>query len=329
MFMDLNWKGVLAFLLFVSVATHASAQKLASEYPLRPIQMIIPLAAGSAGDAALRVVTAKMAIDLRKQIVIENVPGAAGMIGATRAARATPDGYTIVGISDSVLTSVPLLNKNAKFDPLKDFDPVSQIVTNEWVLVANPSFPAKSVQDLVALAKSEPGTIDFSSGGNGSPQHIAMEMLMARTGTKLVHVPYRGATSALTDVVAGTVPLMFTAIAVAQPFLKDGKLRAIATGGPQRSELLPDVPTVAEAGVTGFAWSTWTSIMVPAGTPAPIVAKLHTAVVAALNDTDVCSKLLALGVVPNGNTPEEFRADLARSYSKMADIIKAAGIKVE
>jgi len=186
---------------------------------LRPIQMIIPLAAGSAGDAALRVVTAKMAIDLRKQIVIENVPGAAGMIGATRAARATPDGYTIVGISDSVLTSVPLLNKNAKFDPLKDFDPVSQIVTNEWVLVANPSFPAKSVQDLVALAKSEPGTIDFSSGGNGSPQHIAMEMLMARTGTKLIHVPYRGATSALTDVVAGTVPLMFTAIAVAQPFL--------------------------------------------------------------------------------------------------------------
>ena len=185
------------------------------------------------------------------------------------------------------------------------------------------------MQALVALAKSKPGAIDFSSGGIGSPQHIAMEMLEASTGIKLVHVPYRGATGALTDVVAGAVPLMFTAIAVAQPFLKDGKLHAIATGGPRRSELLPDVPTVAEAEVAGFAWSSWTSIMVPAGTPAPIVAKLHATIVTALNDNDVRSKLLALGVVPNGNTPTEFRADLARSYSKMAHIIKTAGIKVE
>jgi tripartite-type tricarboxylate transporter receptor subunit TctC len=326
---DLSWKRVLASLLFVSATTHASAQEPTSNYPSRPIQMIIPLAAGSAGDVALRVVTGKMSIDFRRQFVIENAPGAAGMIGAERAAHATPDGYTLVGISDSVLTSVPLLNKNVRFDPLRDFDPVSQIVTNEWVLVTNPSIPAKTVQDLVVLAKSKPETIDFSSGGIGSPQHIAMEMFKASTGIKLVHVPYRGATSALTDVVARTVPLMFTAIAVAQPFLKDGKLRAIATGGPRRSELLPDVPTVAEAGIAGFEWSTWTSIMVPAGTPAPIVAKLHAAVVVALNENDVRSKLLTLGVVPNGNTPDEFKADLARSYSKMADIIKAAGIKVE
>jgi len=160
---DLSLKRVVASLLFFSAVIHASAQESASDYPSRPIQMIIPLAAGSAGDVALRVVTAKMSIDFRKQIVIENVPGAAGMIGAERAARATPDGYTLVGISDSVLTSVPLLNKNVRFDPLKDFDPVSQIVTNEWVLVTNPSFPARSVHDLVALAKLKPETIDFSS----------------------------------------------------------------------------------------------------------------------------------------------------------------------
>lgn len=327
--MRLGGNAVLALLLIAGTATHASAQESVSDYPSRTIQMIIPLAAGSAGDVALRLVAARMSIDFRNQIVIENVPGAAGMIGAERAAHATPDGYTLVGISDSVLTSVPLLNKNARFDPFKDFDPVSQIVTNEWVLVANPSFPAQSVQALVALAKSKPGSIDFSSGGIGSPQHIAMEMLEASTGIRLVHVPYRGATGALTDVVAGAVPLMFTAIAVAQPFLKDGKLRAIATGGPRRSELLPDVPTVAEAGVAGFAWSSWTSIMVPAGTPAPIVAKLHATIVTALNDNDVRSRLLALGVVPNGNTPTEFRADLARSYAKMAHIIRTAGITVE
>lgn len=301
----------------------------AADYPSRPIQMIIPLAAGSAGDVALRIVAAKMSGDLGKQIVIDNQPGAAGAIGAERATRAAPDGYTIVGISDSVLTSVPLLNKNARFDPLKDFAPVSQIVTNEWVLVAHPSFAAKTVQELIELAKAKPDQIDFSSGGNGSPQQMAMELFKARTGVRLVHVPYRGATGALTDVVAGTVPLMFTAIAVAQPFLKDGKLRALATGGPRRSDLLPDVPTAAEAGVAGFEWSTWTSIMAPANTPAEIIARLNTTALAALKDAEVRDKLLALGVVPNGNSPDAFRANLARDYAKMAEIIKAAGIKVD
>ena len=301
----------------------------AADYPSRPIQMIIPLAAGSAGDVALRIVAAKMSGDLGKQIVIDNQPGAAGAIGAERATRAAPDGYTIVGISDSVLTSVPLLNKNARFDRLKDFAPVSQIVTNEWVLVAHPSFAAKTVQELIELAKAKPDQIDFSSGGNGSPQQMAMELFKARTGVRLVHVPYRGATGALTDVVAGTVPLMFTAIAVAQPFLKDGKLRALATGGPRRSDLLPDVPTAAEAGVAGFEWSTWTSIMAPANTPAEIIARLNTTALAALKDAEVREKLLALGVVPNGNSPDAFKVNLARDYARMAEIIRAAGIKVD
>jgi tripartite-type tricarboxylate transporter receptor subunit TctC len=318
----------IALLFSITAVVDARAQT-PSDYPSRPVQMIIPLAAGSAGDVALRVVAAKMSADFGKQIVIENMPGAAGLIGAERAARAAPDGYTIFGVSDSVLTSVPLLNSNAKFDPLKDFAPVTQIVTNDWVLVTNPLFPAKSVKELLELAAAKPNTIDFASGGNGSPQQTAMEIFKSRTGAKLVHVPYRGATGALTDVVSGTVPLMFTAVAVAQSFIKSGKLRALATGGKQRSDLLPDVPTVAEAGVAGFEWSTWTSIMVPANTPPAIINKLHGAAVAALKDGEVREKLLALGVVPNGNTPSEFKANLAADYAKMSDIIKAAGIKAD
>jgi tripartite-type tricarboxylate transporter receptor subunit TctC len=317
------------FSLLSILSVSGTLAQTPSDYPSRPIQMIIPLAAGSAGDVALRIVAAKMTVELGKQIVIENMPGAAGLIGAERAARATPDGYTIFGVADSVLTSVPLLNGNAKFDPLKDFTPVTQIVTNDWVLVANPSFPARTVNELIAMANAKPNTIDFASGGNGSPQQIAMEIFKSRTGIKLTHVPYRGATGALTDVVSGTVPLMFTAVAVAQSFIKSGKLRALATGGKTRSDLLPDIPTVAEAGVAGFEWSTWTSIMVPSNTPLDVSKKLYDVAIAALKDDEVKKKLLAVGVVPSGTTPEQFKANLAADYAKMSDVIKAAGIKTD
>jgi tripartite-type tricarboxylate transporter receptor subunit TctC len=288
--------------------------------------MVIPFGAGSAGDVALRIITAKMSTLLGKQIVIENVTGAAGIIGAERVARAAPDGYTIIGMGDSVVTTVPLLNKNVKYDPFKDFEPVCQVVTFEWVLVANPSFPTKTVKELIALAKAKPGTIDFSSGGNGSPQHLAMALFETKTGIKLAHVPYRSATAALTDVVAGTVPVAFTAIAVAEPFIKSGKLRVLGTGGPKRAVLLPDVPTVAEEGVPGFEWSTWNSIQLPAKTPQAIVDKLQKTVIAALNDDEVKAKLAAVGVVPSGGTTAELKAKVAHTYAEIAEIIKTTGI---
>ena len=318
-------------MLIGAVATaqvQAQAQD-ASSYPTRTILMVIPFGAGSAGDVALRIITAKMSTLLGKQIVIENVTGAAGVIGAERVARAAPDGYTMIGMGDSVITTVPLLNKNVKYDPFKDFEPVCQVVTFEWVLVANPSFPARTVKELIALAKAKPGTIDYSSGGNGSPQHLAMALFETRTGTKLAHVPYRSATAALTDVVAGTVPLAFTAIAVAEPFIKSGKLRVLGTGGPNRAAALPDVPTVAEEGVPGFEWSTWNSIQLPARTPQAIVDKLQKTVNAALNDDEVKAKLANVGVVPKGGTTAEFRAKFAHTYEEVAGIIKAAGIKME
>jgi len=321
-----NWTKTLAALLLIGAVATAHAQDV---YPSRPILMVIPFGAGSAGDVALRIITAKMSALLGKQIVIENVTGAAGVIGAERVARAAPDGYTIIGMGDSVITTVPLLNKNVKYDPFKDFEPVCQVVTFEWVLVTNPSFPAKTVKELIALAKEKPGTIDFSSGGNGSPQHLAMALFQTKTGIKLTHVPYRSATAALTDVVAGTVPLAFTAIAVAQPFIDSGKLRVLGTGGPNRAAALPEVPTVAEAGVPGFEWSTWNSIQLPAKTPQAIVDKLLNAVNAALKDDEVKAKLANVGVVPKGGTTAEFRAKFAHTYEEIAEIIKTTGIKME
>jgi tripartite-type tricarboxylate transporter receptor subunit TctC len=298
-------------------------------YPSRPITMVVPLAAGSAADIVARLVGTKMSADLGRQITVENAPGASGLVGIERAVKAPADGYTIVGVSDSVLTMVPQLNPNAKFNPHKDLTPITQLAIIEWVLVAHPSFPAKTVPALLALAKEKPGTIDFSSGGNASPQHVAMEAFKARTGINLTHVPYRGATAALTDVVAGVVPVMFTAISVAHPFLMDGKLHAIATAGRKRSELLPNVPTVSEAGVEGFEFETWMSLMAPANLPKPIADKLHASALKAINDPEVRSKLLAVGLVPLGNSPEEFRADLARHYTRIGEIIRAAGMKLE
>jgi tripartite-type tricarboxylate transporter receptor subunit TctC len=298
-------------------------------YPSRAITMIVPLAAGSAADIVARLVATKMSADLGRQIVVENAAGASGLVGIERAIKAPPDGYTIVGVSDSVLTMVPQLNPNAKFNPHRDLTPITQLATIDWVLVAHPSFAAKTVPDLLAMAKAKPGTIDFSSGGNASPQHVAMEAFKARTGINLTHVPYRGATAALTDVVAGVVPIMFTAVSVAHPFLVEGKLHALATAGRKRSELLPNVPTVAEAGVEGFEFETWMSLMAPAGLPKPIADKLHASAVKAVGDPEIRAKLLAVGLVPLGNAPDAFAANLARDYAKTGEIIRAAGMKLE
>ena len=304
---------------------HVLAQATVA-YPERPILMIVPLAAGSAADASLRLIANKMSADLGKPVTVENVAGAAGIIGAERGSRAAPDGYTVIGISDSVLTSAPQMQKNARFDPLKDLAPVAQLADINWVLVAHPSFPPKTVAELVALAKGKPGSIDYSSGGLGSPQQMAMELFKSKAGINLTHVPYKGATAALTDVVAGVVPVTFTAVSIAQPFIEAGTLKALATGGAKRSALLPNVPTVGEAGVAGYEWKTWVSLMAPPNTPPEIVAKLNTAALAALKDPDVNSKLVATGFTPTGNTPEQFRANLAKDYATMTEIIKSAGI---
>jgi tripartite-type tricarboxylate transporter receptor subunit TctC len=297
-----------------------------ADYPSRGITLVMPLAAASAGDVLGRLVGAKMATDLGRHIVSENVTGASGAIGIERVLRAAPDGYTLLGTGDNQLIYAPLFNKSSKFDPRKDLSPITQLAVLDWALVAHPAFPARTIGDLVALAKGRPGEINFASGGIGSAQQIAMELLTTRSGIKLTHVPYRGVTPALNDVVAGVVPLMFTAVSVAAPYIPDGKLRVLATTGRQRSTLLPDVPTVAEAGIAGYEFKTWMALLAPKDTPAAIIDRLHRSAAAAVKDPSLRPQMAAQGFVAVGNSPAEFQAELASDYERIANVIREANI---
>ena len=239
---------VAAFLL-LSWALACPAQ----DYPSKPILFLMPLQAGSAVDVMVRIVAQKMGDNLGRQIVVENQPGAAGMIGAERVKRAAPDGYTIGVLNDSILTMIPNV-RPVPYDPLKDFTPIGVVAGITWVLVANNDLPVKTVADLVTLAKSRPGRIDYSSGGVGSPQHVAMEAFKAETGIYLVHIPDRGATQAAHDVISNQVQVHFGAVSIVQPYIHSGRVRALGVPSAKRSPLLPNVPTMAEAGVSGFEW---------------------------------------------------------------------------
>ena len=298
----------------------------AQDYPSKPILMLMPLQAGSAVDIMMRIVAQKMSDNLGRQVVVENQPGAAGMIGAERIKRAPPDGYTIGVLNDSILTMIPNI-RQVPYDPLKDFVPLSVVAGITWVMVANNDLPAKTVAEFVALAKSQPGKIDYSSGGVGSPQHVAMEAFKAATGTYIVHIPYRGATQAALDVISNQVQVHFSAVSIVQPHIKAGRMRALAVPSAKRSPLLPDVPTMAEAGVTGFEWVTWASLVVPVGTPKPIVDRLTAEVVKAVNAPDVREKLIAQGLEPIGSPPEQVTQWTKAGLARMSEIVKRAGIK--
>jgi tripartite-type tricarboxylate transporter receptor subunit TctC len=314
--------------LFAAALLAAAVPAAAQDYPAKPIQMLMPLQAGSAVDAMLRIVTEKMSQNMGRQIVVENQPGAAGMIGAERVKRAAPDGYTLGVLNDSILTMIPSLRK-VPYDPVKDFVPVSIVAGIHWVMVVNNEVPAKNVGEFVALAKSRPGKLDYSSGGVGSPQHFAAETFKAATGTYLVHIPYRGATQAALDVIPGQVQMHLGAVSILLPHIKSGRVRALAVPSPKRSPLLPDVPTMAEAGVPGFDWFTWAAIMVPVGTPKPIVDRLHAETVKAVNDPGVREKLIAIGLEPIGSLPEQVTQWTDAGLKRMGEVVKRAGITME
>src|ERR1700747_2262749 len=244
-------------------------------YPSRPIKMIVPLAAASAVDVAARIVTQKMADNMGQQFVILNLPGASGLIGAEQVADAEPDGYTIGGFNDSIMTMVPNLQTRMRWDILKDFEPVSLVATVEWGLIAGNQTPYKSAADLIAAAKATPGKIDYSSGGPGSPQHLAMAMFSSAAGISLTHVPYKGATQAATDVAAGQIPVGFQGLGTVAALVRGGQLRLIGVTTTTRLPQFPDVPTVSESGLPGFSFNSWFAMLAPAGTPTPIIARLN------------------------------------------------------
>ena len=311
----------------LALAAMAAAPRitLAQEYPAKPILMVMPLQAGSAVDIMMRIVAQKMGDNMGRQIVVENQPGAAGLIGTERVKRAAPDGYTIGALNDSILTMIPNI-RQAPYDPVKDFMPVGIAAGITWVLVVNNDLPVKTGAEFIALAKKQPGKIDYSSGGSGSPQHVAMEAFKEATGTYLVHIPYRGATQAAVDVISNQVQAHFSAVSIVLPYIKSGRMRALAVPSPKRSPLLPDVPTMAEAGVPGFEWFTWASIVLPLGTPKPIADRLNAELVKAVNAPDVREKLVSQGLDPIGSPPEQVTQWTQAGLKRMAQIVKRAGI---
>ena len=317
----------LARLLCLAVAAPALAS--AQGYPSKPIRMIVPLAAASAVDTAARIVAQKMSSSMGQQVVIENQPGASGQIGADRVAHAAPDGYTIGGFNDSIMTMLPNMGTKLGWDILRDFEPVSLVATVEWGLVAGNDSGIRSAADLIAQAKAKPGVINFGSGGIGSPQHIAMELFASQAGIKLTHVPYKGASQAALGVAAGEVPVAFQGLATVAGLARGGRLKLVGLTTPGPMAEFPGVPTVSESGLPGFQFNSWFAVMAPAGTPKEIVAKLNAEIVKALQDPDVRAKLKDQGLTVRGSSPEELGKLTREQLAKYAKLINEAGIRAD
>lgn len=313
----------------VLVLALSTGMAIAQKYPERPISLIAPYAAGSASDITFRLVAEHISGQLGRRVNVENVTGASGLIGTEKGRKAPADGYTLIGLSDTVLIYLPLLLQAATFDPVKDFEPISIISEVEWVLVTHPSFPAKTLSELVAHVRREPGKLAYSSGGYGSPQHVAFEYLQSKTGMDMVHVPYKGLTPAVLAVVAGEVSMLWASIATAGPHIKEGRLRAIATAGLQRSDSLPDVPTASEAGLPGFEFSSWICLTGPAGMSQQHVGVLQQAVAKAVADPAVRARLMAAGMKPVASSTEELRKRLAADNRKLTDLVRSTNMKRE
>jgi tripartite-type tricarboxylate transporter receptor subunit TctC len=289
----------------------------------------MPLAAGSAVDVMVRIAAERMGEILGQRLLIENQTGASGVVGMRNGARAAPDGYTLLATNDAVLTMLPNMNAQAGYDPLRDFAPVGQVARIRWALTASAASGFADVAALVAAARARPGQLDYASGGPGSPQHVAMEMFLRAAGVQMNHVGYRGATPALNAVAAGEVAAGFFGLPTPVPFAEAGRLRILATAGPVRVATLPAVPTIAESGLPGFAFFTWGALLAPAGTPAPVVARINAALREALATQAVRERLEGGAFEIVGNWPEEFAAALARDHAAMAALVREAGIRLE
>jgi tripartite-type tricarboxylate transporter receptor subunit TctC len=301
----------------------------AAEYPTKPITLMIGFAPGGPSDVMARIITKKMEQILKQPLVIENRAGAGGSIAGTAVARAAPDGYTVLLATGSLLAINVSLYKNLGYDPEKDFEPITMVGTQTNVLYTHPTLPAQTLGELITYAKANPGKLSFGSGGNGTPAHLAGEMLKIEAKIDMTHVPFRGTGPALQAVIGGHVPMAFNPPPPLIPHIQNGTIRAIAVTTHKRTAALPDVPTIAERGFPGFDATTWHGLVAPAGTPKDVVATLNRAAVAALNDAEVRKALTDLGVDVVADTPEEFRAYIKSEIPKWAAIVKASGAKVD
>ena len=319
-------KGLAVALLALSASL---AQAQTAPWPAKSIRIIVPLAAGSAVDNAARIVAQKMSQNMGQAIVIENQAGASGLIGAGAVAKAAPDGYTLGGFNDSIMTMLPNMQARMPWDILKDFEPVSLVATIEWGLVVNADAPLRSAADLIAAARKAPGQVNYGSGGNGSPQHIAMALFDSQAGIQMTHVPYKGATQAAMGVAGNEVQAAFQGIATVNSLVRAGKLRLVGVTTARRLPRFADVPTVGESGLPGFEFNSWFALMAPAGTPKAIVSQLAAEVQKALLDADVRDKLSAQSLTPRGSSPEELGTATRAQLAKYGELIRKNGITAE
>jgi len=296
-------------------------------YPNKPLRFILPFPPGGPTDILGRLLGERLASSLGQPVIVENRGGAGGNVGAEAAAKSAPDGYTLVLVAPSLAIS-PSLYSKLNYDPLGDFAPISLVATVPNVIVTQPAL-APTLQEFIALAKAKPGGMNFGSGGSGTSNHLAGELFNIVTGTKLLHVPYKGVNLAMNDVLAGAIHLVVIGLPAAAPHIKSGRLRALGVIAPQRLPALPEVPTVAEAGLPDFEVTTWYGVLAPAGTPRPIVARLNGELAKIMYSADMKDRLNAMGTDPVTSTPEEFAAYLRQETAKWSEVVRKAGLKAD
>ncbi len=325
-FLALRLAGAVALALAATVATATGPL----DYPERAVKLVVPFPPGGGADVLARTVMPRVAQALGRPIIIENKPGAGGNVGAEFVAQAAPDGYTLLYGTNGTHAINPTLYRNLRFDAVKDFAPVSRMTTIATMLIVNPQFPVNSVDELIRYAKTHPGKVNFASAGNGTTSHLAGELFKTMAGIDIVHVPYRGGAMAVTDLIGGQVQMMIDVMPNAYPLAKDGRARGLAVATAARYPGAPEYPTIAESGLPGFEASAWDGVFAPAGTPAPIIARLNAAIRQALDDPQIAEALRARGAQPNPtNTPEEFARHIAASAEKWARAVRASGAKID
>ncbi len=315
-------------LALLASATTAATANAAELYPTRPIRLVSPFAAGGGNDMISRAMAQALGRNLGQGVVVDNRPGANTIIGMDLVAKSPADGYTLI-MTGSTIAINAALNPRLPYDSLRDFVAVSQIAATPLIVAVHPSLPAASIKELIALARKRPGELNFPSAGVGNVSHLAGELFNVMAGVRLVHVPYKGSAPATTDLLSGRVSVMFNSAFALLPYVKSGRLRALAVTGRARSALLPAVPTVMESGLSGYEAGTWYGLLAPAATPPAIINRLHAQTVRALADEEVRRRLVEEGLDPVGNTPAEFAAYIRAEMTKWAGVIKAAGVVAE
>ena len=306
-----------------------TATALAQAWPAKAVRIVVPFSPGGIADNSARTIGDRLGARLGQTVVIDNRPGAAGNIGAEFVARSAPDGYTLLLGYDGTIVVNPHVYAKTGFDVLNDFAPVTKLGDAGVIVVAHPSVPAKDLRELIELARARPGTFTYGSAGTGSSAHLACEMLSQRTGAGLVHVPYKGGGQAIADAVGGQIPLVCTAVAGAQQFMKTGRLKGLGLSSATRASGAPDVPTFIESGLPGFVVDSWVGVLAPAKTPRPVIDRLHKDIVAVLQMPETRERYAVLGIEPVGNTPEEYAAQIRADLARWGPVVKQANIRIE